>query len=82
VLVETDADWAWISRGKCPTRGSSGLYRHLASFNLEPFYSYRSDTTLSVPLRTLLATPHAVLIDGGGAHGGDPLACAYLSPRR
>jgi hypothetical protein len=74
VLVETDADWAWISRGRCPARSHT--------FDLENVYSFRSETTLRVPLQSLLATPHSVLIDGGGAHGGDPLACADLSPPR
>ena len=73
VLVEDGADWAWISRGRCP-RGTQHR------FDLQNFHSFRSETILPVPLRSLLATPHSVLTDGGGAHGGDPLACADLAP--
>ena len=76
VVVETDADWAWISRGSCPSPDG----RH--EFDLTDFYSFRSETTLPVPLQSLTATPHSLLVDGGGAHGGDPYACADLSSTR
>ena len=72
VLVEADADVAWIRRGTCRSTGRSVA-------RLDDFYSFRSVTAVRVPLRSLVDTPHALEIDAGGAHGGDPTGCADLS---
>ena len=72
VVVEADMDVAEIVSGKCGSQTTG------QRFALNDFYSFRSVTELDVPLRTLTATPHALFVDSGGAHGGEFLACAEL----
>jgi hypothetical protein len=72
LIVNANMDEAWIGIGTCRKHPHSRL------FTLAPFYSFRSDTTIRVSLDSLLRTPHVVLVDAGGAHGGDPLACAAI----
>jgi hypothetical protein len=40
--------------------------------------SFRSDTIIRIPVASLLRTPHVVLVDRGGAHGGEPIGCAPI----
>jgi hypothetical protein len=72
VVVNADMDTAWISPGTCRVLNGLPLFR------LEPFYSFRSETTILASLQTLVQTPHVLLVDRGGAHGGDPLGCVPI----
>lgn len=74
-LVHANMDKAWIAAGSCAT-GILGQRR--VGLRLNPFYSFRSDTIVRLPLRSLLQKPHVVLVDVGGAHGGDPVGCADI----
>jgi hypothetical protein len=76
VVVEARGDVAWLSFAAC--RATSSRRSH----TLSQFYSSRSTTLVRFPLRELTATPHSVIFDAGGAHGGVPLGCADLVPSR
>jgi hypothetical protein len=74
VIVDSQVDdAAWIQTGTCRTPTGPRL------FELNQFYSFRSDTIIRVAIGSLRRTPHVVLLDRGGAHGGDPLACGVIS---
>jgi hypothetical protein len=76
VVVGANGDVAWLHFAACGERSSR------RSHTLSQFYSYRSTTLVRLPLRELTATPHSVIFDSGGAHGGVPIGCADLVPSR
>jgi hypothetical protein len=72
VELNVNVDAAWIQRGHCDQ------FRGPSERTLERFWSFRSVTVVPVSLRALLASPHVVEVDAGGAHGGDPIGCAEI----
>lgn len=74
VVVEANGDVAWLHFGACGTVSSR------RSHTLSQFYSYRSTTLVRWSLRELTTTPHSIIYDAGGAHGGVPIGCANLTP--
>jgi hypothetical protein len=74
VVVEANGDVAWLSFAAC------GELPSRRSHTLSQFYSFRSTTLVRLSLRELTATPHSVIFDAGGAHGGVPIGCADLVP--
>ena len=72
VLIKANMDTASVYLGTCER------IKGLAPFRFNPFYSFRSETTIRASLSSLLATPHALGVDAGGAHGGGPLACVDI----
>jgi hypothetical protein len=77
VVINAALDYAWIKKGRCPAQFGSQLTAP-PLLPLKPFYSFRSVTLFNTPLEPLLDTPHMLLVDAGGAHGGDPIGCADL----
>ena len=73
VIVEANVDVGWIRHGTC--RNPAGGRR----LDLDQFYSFRSVTTLPVTVDSLTKIAHALEVDAGGAHGGDPIGCADLT---
>jgi hypothetical protein len=76
VVVQANGDVAWLQFAACGEPSSR------RSHTLSQFYSYRSTTLVRLSLRELTATPHSVVFDSGGAHGGVPIGCADLVPSR
>jgi hypothetical protein len=74
VVVEANGDVALLSFAAC------GELSSRRSHQLSQFYSFRSTTLVRLSLQELTATPHSVIFDSGGAHGGVPIGCADLVP--
>lgn len=77
VVSVRSMDVAMVETGTC---ARTSPHRRLVTLN--QFYSFRSDTIVPLSLASLTATPHVVFVDGGGAHGGDPMGCAFLARQR
>jgi hypothetical protein len=80
VVVTGGLDTAWIKHGRCPSDPMAHGAELTATprLRLHAFYSFRSSTLLAAPLSSLLRTPHMLLVDAGGAHGGNPIGCVDL----
>ena len=76
VVVDVDADRAWIRPGTCDHSGDRPSAPVDERLELEPFYSFRSITTVPVSIEVLTGKPWAIEWDRGGGHGGVPSACA------
>ena len=72
LIAHSGMDTGWIQSGTCQAPTGPHL------FELNEFYSSRSDTTIPISVDALRRTPHVVLLDVGGAHGGEPVACAVI----
>ena len=70
VIVHSDLDDGWIQSGTCQAPTGPPL------FDLNEFYSLRSDTTIPVPVAKLRQRAHVVLL--GAYVGDDPVACAVI----